>query len=265
MTNLKRPMRRGFTVVELLVVVGVLAVLAAMLMPAMNKARAAARSLRCQSQLRTIGQGFQMYATTYSNFLPPVNSYVSYNAQGTSKNYGMYNAIGPYVGMPQWAGLNDPPLGNTEPEDPTRIKTDSYWGKYKREKFTRTVFYCPDSPKESPQPWFDVSYGESLYLQKPNSNSMTGGGNPKVWTNPRPRGPVPQPANKIHVADGNSWHLGAIADVNITQSFDLYRHNQGTNILFLDGHVEWYDGKSVVKNITRDPASNKSMNNFALR
>jgi prepilin-type processing-associated H-X9-DG protein/prepilin-type N-terminal cleavage/methylation domain-containing protein len=255
----------GFTLVELLVVAAVLAVLLAMLMPAVNKAQRLARSLQCQSNLKTLGQGFAMYAVNNGNHMPPVNSFISVNAQGTSKPYGIYNAIGPYVGMPQWGGINDPPLSNSEPEDPKRIKSDAYWGKYKKAKFTKTVFYCPDSPMESPQPWYDVSYGESLYLQKPNAQAMTGGGNPKAWSFPRPRAAVPQPANKIHVADANSWHLDLTSNVGVTSNFDIYRHNRGTNILFMDGHVAWFNGDAVISDITRDPASSKSMNNFALR
>jgi len=63
-------MRRGFTLVELLVVIAVVAVLAAMLLPVLSRARESARKAACQSNLRQIGTAFRLYASDYDGLYP---------------------------------------------------------------------------------------------------------------------------------------------------------------------------------------------------
>src|SRR5438552_10103617 len=67
---MKRP-RQGFTLVELLVVIGIIAVLIAMLLPALNRVRQQSASTQCQSNLRQCGQILFMYANENHGYLPP--------------------------------------------------------------------------------------------------------------------------------------------------------------------------------------------------
>lgn len=64
--------RSGFTLVELLVVMAIISILAAISLPAMARARIAARSVNCKSNLRQIGMAVQMFQMNNDDFFPPV-------------------------------------------------------------------------------------------------------------------------------------------------------------------------------------------------
>jgi len=62
---------RGFTLVELLVVIGVIAVLIAMLLPALSKAQQQSKWVKCQSNMRSIGQSLYMYGLEWRGAIYP--------------------------------------------------------------------------------------------------------------------------------------------------------------------------------------------------
>jgi prepilin-type N-terminal cleavage/methylation domain-containing protein/prepilin-type processing-associated H-X9-DG protein len=91
--------RQGFTLVELLVVIGIIALLIGIVMPALSKAREAANTIKCASNLRCVGQGLTAYIATFKATLP-----VSYIYEGMSLGPPQTPAAG-INGYGHWSGL----------------------------------------------------------------------------------------------------------------------------------------------------------------
>lgn len=117
--------KREFTLIELLVVIAIIAILAAMLMPALGKARAAARKIKCVSNLKQQGLGYMLYAQDH-DYVPFMNLPMpgSANMGLTSWKY----AIGFYNGSIQ----------------PSMVADVAY-----RDKVSTGIFLCPDFQQQN--------------------------------------------------------------------------------------------------------------------
>jgi prepilin-type N-terminal cleavage/methylation domain-containing protein/prepilin-type processing-associated H-X9-DG protein len=102
---------RGFTLLELLVVIAIVGILAGLLLPALSKAKAKARSLCCLHNLKQWGMATQLYVTDHDDLLPPEGT-----PNGLSRQGAWYIdlpgelGIQPYYEMP-WHTNPAAPLG----------------------------------------------------------------------------------------------------------------------------------------------------------
>jgi len=114
--------RAGFTLVELLVVIGIIAVLISLLLPALSRSQAQATAVKCMANLRQIGVGLVAYATDNKGYLVP--SYHLPTAPFATTNV----AGGPDQPLEGWASILDR----------TGLVPTS-------ERTTNSIFYCPNT------------------------------------------------------------------------------------------------------------------------
>ncbi|MFI4874297.1 MAG: DUF1559 domain-containing protein [Blastopirellula sp. JB062] len=88
---------KGFTLVELLVVIAIIGVLIALLLPAVQQAREAARRMQCANHLKQMALACHNYLDTYADNLPPGAFYAPNGSPGHWNSHGFAVAILPYI------------------------------------------------------------------------------------------------------------------------------------------------------------------------
>jgi len=219
----ERSGQRGFTLVELLVVIGIIAVLIAILLPTLSKARQQANTTKCLSNLRQIGQAFHLYATAYKDAWPVVrqdtpddgitpqnvvNWYwgdmiLPFLSKGGKQNYQITNAgeaeearRSVLWGCPNWV-----PWTNG-----TGATDGYYYQGVTRFDTGYSMNYIPTADYDNPR-------GNAFTLPPTTEFSMradpsVGFGAPGRYNK---RSQWTRPSERLLVADANRWHLGIVA------------------------------------------------------
>lgn len=113
--------RDGFTLIELLVVVAIIAILAALLLPALSKSKAEARKIKCLSNLKQLQLCWQMYGDDNDGVLPPND------ASGDSS-------------IPDPNGVNAWIMGDAKTDRDTRYVEQGILFKYNK---STSIYRCP--------------------------------------------------------------------------------------------------------------------------
>lgn len=257
-----RPSRRGFTIVELLVVIGIILVLITLLLPVLTGAREASRRAACASNLRQLSQAMFAYATDHDGALPVQHG-------------DRTNATAP-TGQDLW-DLAKPTrnilMGATE--YPTAPGSDTSGISDNR----RHIFYCPSNmDRDTDDDWVNTMTSPTAYTKTgycfliQRDMQPAGGFSAPKWlpspgTSPsllvstirdvRPADPsLPKPhtdpnsssrelITDIVAAGTPNYNFGTNAPSAPTPPFKAYTNHlkgnlpAGGNVCFLDGHVEW--------------------------
>ncbi len=129
----RRRFQTHFTLIELLVVITILAILAGMLLPALNQARAKARQISCTGNFKQVANAWQMYTSDYREWCPPAQTGFLFPVDDPRHSFS--NAAAQNVG---WCALLMPYVG--EPN----VAPGPYTNRLKK----NSVIGCPEKPYE---------------------------------------------------------------------------------------------------------------------
>jgi prepilin-type N-terminal cleavage/methylation domain-containing protein/prepilin-type processing-associated H-X9-DG protein len=234
----RTPHGRGFTLIEILVVIAILGILASILLPVFEQAREKARTASCQSNLKQIGLAFAQYMQDYDSTYPRLRACYPPTGEG--------NGTTPDGGASFYYG----------------------WASFALDPYIKSIqiFWCPSivyDQENDPSGYAFTSYFYNAWLSTTSSASLT---NLATGSEPsRKESTLAFPANTILSGDGvarnyatapikqdgffgsgasfangagtTAWRTGV--GWLSGNYWSNQRHLSGCNYLFADGHVKW--------------------------
>ena len=216
-----RPLR-AFTLVELLVVIGIIALLISILLPALSSARKSADTVACAAQLRQIGIANTMYASAHKGWMAPT-----------------------YVDGTTWPSTCEFYRGYLMAVNDLR---PNY--------FDKNIFFCRTYLSAMPRTTSTetATSNKFSYTYTAHAGQYT---DPNWTTPPLKVTSVKRSAEKAYLMDGlrrdsgKLWYAASYGQITSATVMNLHK-NKSNNLLFFDGHVEPVPGKELLILLPRD-------------